>query len=299
MILKSLSVKAYSLINHSGVLDSAWGRRQFTRAYFFYKHRLDPLYANLTRRHPELFRGGPIIDVGANIGYMASLFAKAAEPQYKVYAFEPEAANFEMLKENVTTGKYRERIVPIQAAVGEQDDLVELRRYPTSHAQHHIITPEFKAALSAEAADLVEVPIVSLDSFIASKQIQPLPCFVKIRVLGYELPVCLGMRHILDNSRNLTVAIAYTPDLLKGLGYEPNDLLNIFESRGFYFYAVNEQGKLLALPDPKAGIAELLTSSSFLVKSQLPLPDPKLKSQAPNNQDYLELLFSRRRLNEQ
>ncbi|MBI3653781.1 MAG: FkbM family methyltransferase, partial [Acidobacteria bacterium] len=115
MILKSLSVKAYSVINHSGVLDSAWGRRLFARAYFFYKHRLDPLYANLTRHYPELFRGGPIIDVGANIGYMASLFAKAAEPPFQVYAFEPEPANFAMLKENVCSGKYRERIVPIQA----------------------------------------------------------------------------------------------------------------------------------------------------------------------------------------
>jgi FkbM family methyltransferase len=294
MILKSLSVKAYSLINHSGVLDSAWGRRQFTRAYFFYKHRLDPLYANLTRHYPELFRGGPIIDVGANIGYMASLFAKAAEPQYKVYAFEPEAANFEMLKENVTTGKYRERIVPIQAAVGEQDDLVELWRNSICQGDRRVITPEFKAALSAEAADLVEVPIVSLDSFIASKQIQPLPCFVKMRVQGYEIPVCKGMQNILDNSPNLTVAMTYAPDYIKALGYEPTRLLDIFESRGFHFYAVNNRGKIQALTNPKSEIAELLISSNSFVHSQLPLPEPTVQQIDPGPQLYVELLLTRK-----
>ncbi|MBI3653784.1 MAG: FkbM family methyltransferase [Acidobacteria bacterium] len=224
------------------------------------------------------------------------MFAKAAEPPFQVYAFEPEPANFAMLKENVCSGKYRERIVPIQAAVGEQNEVVELWRNSICQGDRRVITPEFKAALSAEDADLVEVPIVSLDSFIASQPPQPLPCFVKMRVQGYEIPVCLGMRHILDNSPNLTVAMTYAPDYIKALGYEPARLLDIFESRGFHFYAVNDRGRLQVLANPKPEIDELLASSNSFVKSQLPLPEPTAQQIDPGPQLYIELLLTRKTL---
>ena len=295
MILRNLSVKAYTLISNSGVLESAWGRRQFARAYFLYKQRLDPLYSHLTSRHPELFRGGNILDVGSNIGYMATLFARAADRQFKVYGFEPEPANFATLVETIKAGKYRDRIMPVQAAVGQQDGLAELLRNPNSHAQHRILNSGFKAVVPLTTADLMTVPVVSLDSFVAREQIRPV-IFVKVRVLGYELPVCLGMQRTLDANPDLSIALSYMPEVMKAQGFEPTDLIELFEGRGYRFYAVNERGKLFLLPQPKSGIADLLNSPTFYLKSQPLLPDPRLGTMDPSRQGYLELLMTRREM---
>lgn len=295
MAFTSLIVKGYSLINNSGFLESAWGRRQFARAYFLGKQHLDPVYAKLIRKYPELFRGGHIIDVGANIGYMASLFASAADRQFKVYAFEPEPANFSMLVDTIKAGKYRDQVVPIQAAVGQQDGVVELWSSPICLGDRRVVTPEFKAALPGSESDLVSVPIVSIDSFLDREQSHPLS-FVKMRVQGYEVPVCLGMQRTLDSNPYMNVAMTFAPDYLEALGYEPTELIELFESRQYKFYAVDDRGKLCPLPKPKPGIPDLLNSSTSFVKTHLPLPDTKSQHAGPGRGVYLELLLTRKQL---
>lgn len=42
--------------------------------------------------------GDIVIDVGANIGYFTLLFSKLVGENGKVFAFEPESKNFELLK---------------------------------------------------------------------------------------------------------------------------------------------------------------------------------------------------------
>jgi FkbM family methyltransferase len=55
----------------------------------------------LARKHPELFRDGDILDIGANIGYTACIFAQAMESGARVFAFEPDRPSYKLLKEVV------------------------------------------------------------------------------------------------------------------------------------------------------------------------------------------------------
>src|SRR5690242_12041412 len=90
----ALLTGAYSRARRSGLLETTAGRWLFTSSYNLYKRYLEDPFHALAGRHPELFRGGHILDIGANIGYTSMVFARAIEPAYRVYSFEPEEFNF-------------------------------------------------------------------------------------------------------------------------------------------------------------------------------------------------------------
>ena len=269
-MLTQVFLRAYALAESTGVLRSAWGKRQFTRAYFLYKRYLEDYYADLVRARPALFRGGHIIDVGANIGYTAMLFAAAADAAAQVYAFEPDPKNFATLVGLIEQRGWHDKIVPIQAAVGDRDGVVALWRNPMSHADHRIWTPALQATLAHTAPEVIPVPLIRLDSFCTS--LGAVPCFVKIDVQGYELQVCRGMVHVLECHPDLTVALEYTPDMMVSQGCEPQALLKLFWDRGFFIHIIKPRGELQPWP-----------------RGDFSLP-------ASDRREYLELLISRKAL---
>jgi len=247
-MLTELLFHAYALTNRTGLLKKPWVRREFARLYFLYKRFYEDPYFKLVRAHPDLFRDRHVMDVGANIGYTALLFAQAADKQARIYAFEPDPDNFELLTEMVGARGFGDRIFPVCAAVGEREEDVELWRNPISHADHRIWTSRFRGATPKPSQNLITVPMITLDRFLAQNQLQMLPCFVKIDVQGYELPVCRGMRETLDTNPDVIVAFEYTPEAMLSLGFEAAELLDLFRGRGFsLFHIVHESGQLRPL----------------------------------------------------
>ena len=61
--------------------------------------------------------GDTVIDVGANIGYHTLLLARKVGRSGTVYGFEPEAGNFEILRNNVDNNGYRNCTPPEQGSV--------------------------------------------------------------------------------------------------------------------------------------------------------------------------------------
>jgi FkbM family methyltransferase len=74
-------------------------------------------YDFLTKTQPKV-----IVDAGANIG-LASIYFANKYPGAKIIAIEPEASNFELLKENVA--QYP-NIVPIQAALWDKNEEIDV-----------------------------------------------------------------------------------------------------------------------------------------------------------------------------
>src|SRR5205823_1582811 len=73
----------------------------------------------------EIPKGGTVIDIGAQMGYYALPFARAAGPSGKVFAFEPEPSNLVLLKKNIAANRY-ENITIIPKAVGDHPGHVTL-----------------------------------------------------------------------------------------------------------------------------------------------------------------------------
>jgi FkbM family methyltransferase len=260
----SLLLRAYSLVRRSGFLRTSLGRRLFKSAYFAYKRYIEDDLRGLVISFPALVGGGNILDIGANIGYTAAVLARAAEPDRKVYAFEPEPFNFRILQQTAQQPAFEGRIVPLQFAVGAEDGTVDLWINDGHHADHRIATEQFRSAHSGLKE--VSVSLVSIDSFLESK---PGPVsFVKIDVQGYELAVCQGMRKTLRQNPDIVVVLEFMPSAMRELGFEPSHLIDFFVERDFRIYEIHPRGKLS--PGMPAGMKE---SSYFnLLFSRRPIP---------------------------
>ncbi len=232
----------YSIMVAVGFLRTTAGRRAFEFVYFLYKRYWEDEFAALIAAHPELFRGGDVLDAGANIGYTASLFEGAIDPGFVVHAFEPEPENFASLTWRAGRSKVPGRIVPVHAAVGREAGVISLRLNDLHPGDHRVLTSTFQKA-SVEAPRL-EVPMVSLDGYVAGLNPVPRVSFVKIDVQGYELPVCQGMEELIAANPGITIALEYMPQAMDDLGFAAKDLLDWLRLRNFHIYLLGPKGRL-------------------------------------------------------
>ena len=229
-----LLLRAYALAERSGALRFPPFEWAFVRSYFAYKRLVEDVFARLVRERPELFRGGHIVDVGANVGYTARLFARALELPYRVYAFEPDATNFRRL----TRYAKDDRIVPLLSAVGEREGTVELWHNDQHPGDHRVVT----------SGGTSIVPITTIDAFARTLD-HPIR-FVKIDVQGYEPAVLRGMRETLHG--DVVVALEYAPEMIRESGFASDEIFDLLqgfdierlgdESRGYVdLLCVNRQ----------------------------------------------------------
>lgn len=250
-------------MRRSGLLGTAMGRKLFRSAYFLYKRFIEDDLHGLVRLRPDLVRFGNVLDIGANIGFTATVLANAIVPEYQVYAFEPEPANFVMLRETASRRALRTKISAVQCAVGGREGHVELWQNLGHPGDHRVITDQFRSAVPGVTG--IRVPMITIDQFL---QRHPGPVsFVKIDVQGFELPVCQGMSKTIEANPELTIVLEYAPFALRALGFDPSQLVDFLVGRGFRVYQVRPRGEL------SPGIPADL-----------------------HDRDYVDLLFSRRAL---
>jgi FkbM family methyltransferase len=246
----------FAAVRASRILQSSVGRSLFAMGYFAVKRCFEDSYAEFVRKRPDLFQGGDVLDVGANIGYTASLFARALPLGASVYAFEPEPWNFQLLTMTATKVGKRGRIVPVRAAVGAEDSSVELWLNPMHPGDHRVRTDQFEAQVHGQPT--VTVPLVKIDTFVQNRGLTNIP-FVKIDVQGFELAVCLGMEATLATHPELALGVEYAPDAIEALGFRPLDLLNWFWKRGYQISLLDGAAPLTQPPELEHGeYADLL-----------------------------------------
>jgi FkbM family methyltransferase len=242
---------AYRRSGLKALASTRVGRGAFLAVYQLYKRWIEDPHAGLARRHPELFRGGDVLDVGANVGYTARVFAKVVDPGQRVYAFEPDERNFAALSK---AARRVPSIVPVHSAVGDTEGTATLRVNPDHPGDHQIVTA------TGPDPDVVPVPITTLDAFRDREMSGRRVCFVKVDVQGFELAVCRGMEGLLAADDGIVVSFEYT-------GPTSDDVLAFFRDRGFHLYLVDHSGGLTELagrvPDDawlQRGYCDLLAS---------------------------------------
>ena len=161
----------YRQVTRLGLLSYRPTQRLFNRAYFAYKRRVEDPFHGLTQRHPEFFRDGHAIDVGANLGYTASVFANAIEPQFQVWAFEPGSENFRRLRGTIADFGLESRITAIRSAVGDSVGRVTLAINEYHPADHRV--SEGSTMLQSEAR-LEQVDITTIDQVVRTRNISPI-----------------------------------------------------------------------------------------------------------------------------
>lgn len=178
------------------------------------------------------------VDVGANIGYCTLIMAGLAGRSGKVFAFEPEPNNFELLIRNIKLNGY-DNVDAIQKAVCNNDKSVDLFLDETSLAGH---------SLASIGKKHIKVEGQSLDSFFAGYQRKI--NLVKIDVEGAELSVINGMDRIIRENKDLTIITEFFPDAMEKFGDSPKKLLNVLCEYGFQLYDLDDQDGLIMITDP-------------------------------------------------
>ena len=237
-----LFLAAYSLVRKSGFLNTRPGKRLFSSSYYAYKRWWEDPFHALAQRVPTLFRGGHILDVGANLGYCSLVFARVADKGRRVYGFEPEPSNLSSFRETVRRRGLEQVVLPIHAAVGEVEGTAEIVLNDHHHADHRVRTPA-GAKYGSQFQRALTVPAVSVDGFVRRERISPVS-FIKVDVQGYELPVCRGMERTLAANPECAVALEYAPDAMREMGFDPEALMRWCSDQGFRIYTLERNGEL-------------------------------------------------------
>ena len=209
----------------------------YVRALFAYKRLAEDPFDALVRRQPILFASGHVLDVGANAGYTASVFARAIESPYKVFAFEPEPVNVRRMRSVLGRMRLVDRVEVIAAAVGESSGSVELTINPRHPGDHRVARP-------TDSGASIRVPMMSIDDFLDERCLDEV-AFVKIDVQGFELAVSQGMRKLIERSERLAVAFEYSREASAHFGYEAGNLFSFYRQRGFGLQLIRHDGSLL------------------------------------------------------
>jgi FkbM family methyltransferase len=171
----------------------------------------------------ELVQPGAIIyDVGANIGYVSLLLAKAAGERGRVFAFEALPDNAERWRKNIALNGLSARMDLFAGAVTGAAGPV--------HFLVHASGGMGKAVGSAGRLDQyqteIEIPGLSLDEFVYG-QGNPPPQVVKMDIEGGEVMALPGMRRVLAEARPLMLMELHGPEsartaweTLTAAGYE-------------------------------------------------------------------------------
>jgi FkbM family methyltransferase len=136
--------------------------------------------------------GDVFLDVGANIGYLSAIGADLVGPLGQVHAFEPVPAYFERLGKLASLNP-NFAIFANPCAVGETPGVSTI--CVTREPGQSTLVPSYKAV--SEIVSRLEVPVVRLDSYLDSRQIQRI-ALIKIDAEGFELPILKGLEGYLQ-----------------------------------------------------------------------------------------------------
>jgi FkbM family methyltransferase len=174
-------------------------------------------------------KGDIVIDAGAHIGYYTLILAEAVGPTGKVFSFEPNPKNFEVLKKNVAVNGYK-HVVLEQKAVSNKNGKVKFYFSDINSGDGTIYA-------TSEDRKSCEVESVRLDDYFKNKL---KPTFFKMDIQGMEPSAFEGMQSILSNPY-LKFSIEFYPAGLESAGYKPQEFLDKIMKKGFRLYDLDKK----------------------------------------------------------
>jgi FkbM family methyltransferase len=172
------------------------------------------------------------LDLGANIGWYTALATKLVGAQGAVIAFEPDAANYRVLKHNVALADQHGVAQAINAAVGDQQGQLPLYRSESNLGDHRLFS-------DATERNVVTVDVTTLDVFFAGRN-ESLPSIVKSDTQGSEAKILRGAAGLLAAGWRPVMVVEFWPFGLTRSGDDPMTLARGLLALGYSLYEVSE-----------------------------------------------------------
>ncbi|HVB34129.1 MAG TPA: FkbM family methyltransferase [Patescibacteria group bacterium] len=200
-------------------------------------------YEGATRRLIEtlLPEGGTFIDIGAHVGLYTLAAARRVGPSGRVFAFEPEPDNRQLLRENIRLNGYRNvTIVPL--AVCDRSGESQLFVSRQGNDRHSL----FRNPSSPLRESTETVHTTTLDDFLVSAR-WPEIDLVKMDIEGAEPLAIDGMRGLIERSSRLRMIVEFSPGMLEAGGASPRDFLAALADRDMELFTIEDDGSLVPL----------------------------------------------------
>lgn len=170
-------------------------------------------------------------DVGANYGYYCLKLAGIAT---EVYAFEPVAASYRVLVDNVRRNGLT-NVNPYRIALGERNTSRRMHIF-TSSGNNSLFEIQFPRHHTARITGDERVEQVRLDGLLASGQLRP-PDVMKIDIEGGELGALIGARETIRKHRP-AVLVEYLEPVCQAAGYARGELVEELRGHNYAIYGL-------------------------------------------------------------
>lgn len=187
----------------------------------------------------EIKKGDVALDIGAHIGYYTLLFAKLVGEKGKVYAFEPDSVNFDLLKKNVEINNYKNVILE-KKAVSDKSGKSKLYLSEKDTSVHSIYDIHGNHKFT-------KVEFVRLDDYF--KNYNGKIDWIKIDIEGAELSALHGMTSLLEKNKNIKIITELATCCLEESGIRPEEYFKFLKENGFFIYNLNNDNKKIEACD--------------------------------------------------
>lgn len=180
----------------------------------------------------DIPRGGVVLEGGAHLGFITVHAARAAGPEGRVIAFEPNASVHAVLQTNLQANGVADRVSILPFALGER-----------AGKAHFSVSGDTSGLFHSEnAAAAVEVDLVRADEAVGG----PVDV-VKLDVEGSELAALRGMEGLLRrNHAPRALFVECHPELLERAGASRDELLDWLRAAGYDVKWIDEANRRTA-----------------------------------------------------
>lgn len=215
--------------------------------YKLFKNKQDAFEIELLKKH--IRKNDTVLDIGANIGFYATILSDIVGENGVVHCFEPDTKNFEHLKKTTATIK---NIKINNKAVGPRTEKLKIYTSKNLNVDHRTYKPE-------EYDQEIEIDAVSIDDHLSSNAKVD---FIKMDIQGFEMQAIQGMQATLEKNKDVKIISEFWPYGLRKAGSSVNDYFNFLVSKGFNCYLL-EENSLLKLTAEKVKSSELLGEEHY------------------------------------
>lgn len=208
---------------------------EYSRKRFVYRESEGP---EIELMRQQVHSGDFVIDVGANIGYWATLLSSAVGDDGCVFAFEPAPTTFTLLLKNLQiNGCHNVQAFNLGISDRKNSGKLSFRETQTQQAFLHLDS----STITEWGGELIDIQLTSLDDLLPKINTDRL-AFIKIDVEGHEIGVLRSAYELLRKS-NPNLLIEYSYNSYKRFGVTFADLKSLCDELNYSIFSVPPVGQ--------------------------------------------------------
>lgn len=213
--------------------------------------------------------GDTFVDVGAHVGYYASLATALVGKTGTVIAIEPTPRTFESMKRNLD---HFPRATVLNQALSDRDGVLTFYDYGRTYSAFNSFTMRESLGNTKLEPDEIQIPTTTLDAILSKPATGTV--FIKIDAEGAESAILRGASNTLANLRPvISIEVGGYEDWDKST----EDALKLLKDSNYQLYSIEGTGTLAPhIPDALYGYdnliaipSEKISKFSRLMKSEV------------------------------